>query len=91
MNHENIHDKEELRSVRTTNEKIERKVTPLSSGGLMGNVGTANEKIGRVAPLVLLREVMATVVSWPGLGEADKRGRPRVPTHHPLLFQIQQT
>ena len=84
-------DKEELRSVRVTNRKIEGEVTPLSSGGLMGNVGTANEKIGRVAPLVLSREVMATLVTWPGLGEEDKRGRPRVPTHHPLVFQNQQT
>jgi len=67
MNRENIYDKEELRSVRTT-----------------------NEKLGRVAPLVLLREVMATVVTWLGLGEVDKRGRPRVPTHHPLVFQNQQ-
>jgi len=36
MNCENVHDKEELRSVRTTNEKIRRKVTPSSSGGLIG-------------------------------------------------------
>jgi len=37
------------------------------------SVGTTNEKIGRVAPLVLSREVMATVVTCPGLGVADKR------------------
>ena len=39
---------------------------------------------------MLSREVMATMVTWPGLGEADKRGRPRVPTHHPLIFQNHQ-
>jgi len=91
MNRENIHDKEELRSVRVTNRKIEGKVTSLSSGGLMGNVGTANEKIGRVAPLVSSGELMGSSVTCPGWEEADKRGRPRATTHHPLIFQNQQT
>jgi len=91
MNHESFHDKEELRSVGTSNRKIERKVTPLSSGGLMGNVGTANRKNGKMAPLVLTRGLMATVVTCPGLGEVDKRRHPRVPTHHPLVFLNQQT
>jgi len=53
-------------------------------------VGTTNGKIDEVAPLVLARRLMATVVTCPGLGEADKRGRPRATTHHPLVFQNQQ-
>jgi len=41
MNRENPHDKEELRSVGTTNRKLGRKVTPLLSGGLMGERGNS--------------------------------------------------
>jgi len=59
-------------------------------GGLW-SVGTANKKIGRVAPLMLSRGLMREVVTCPGLGEVDKRGHPRVPTHHPLVFQNQQS
>ena len=47
MNRENVHDKEELWSVRTTNEKIRRKVTPLSSGGLMGERGNSQWELRR--------------------------------------------
>jgi len=37
-------------------------------------MGTANGKNGGMAPLVLSRGMMATVVMCPGLGEVDKRG-----------------
>jgi len=61
-------------------------VTPLSSGGLIEGVGTANKKIGRVEPLWLSRVLMATKMMCPCWEKADKRRHPRVPTHHPLVF-----
>jgi len=50
-----------------------------------------NRKIEKVEPLELSGKLMGSDVMCPGWGEVDKRGHPRVQTHHPLVFQNQQT
>jgi len=50
-----------------------------------------NRKIGKVVPLELSGKLMESGVMCPGWEEVDKRRCPRVPTHHPLVFQNQQT
>jgi len=50
-----------------------------------------NRKLGKVVPLELPGKLMGSGVTCPGWEEVDKRGHPRVPTHHPLVFQNQQT
>jgi len=57
----------------------------------MGNVGVTNRKIEGSGTTVSPRGLMGSLVTCPGWGKTDKRGCPRVPTHHPLVFQNQQT